>query len=96
MVELPLDRVQTLAYTVVAVLRASSEKELTYAHFAGYAMVQQVDTFAGSVNMLLPSSSSTATNFPSYNPGNSLTYFVVPGDIKGMTFAGLSANASTH
>ena len=88
-----MDKVQSLAYTAVAVLRASSEKELTYAHLAGFAMIQQVDMFAGSVSLLLPTSGSTQTSFPSYNPSNQLTYFVVPGDLKGMTFANLNANA---
>ena len=75
-VPFPPHEVGRLMDTALAVIRAQSEEELQYAQLAGFIIVTGVDTVAGTISVALPDQPPLPSN-----------YFLVPGDIPGMTFA---------
>ncbi len=78
-----MDNIDQLRYACLGVIRARNEEEMLYGNLAGFASVSNIDKINNMITFLLP---SAAPGLPSFNVTNNLTYFVVPGDIQGMTY----------
>ncbi|CAD7976033.1 unnamed protein product [Amoebophrya sp. A25] len=68
-------RLSELIYTALAVIRATSEEDLQYMQVAGFLLVTGIDLEQGILHVAMPDVPPLPSN-----------YFLVPSDIRNMTF----------